>query len=541
MKEEKTTPRRLGTMLDCSRNAVMTADAVKKWIDITADMGYNMLMLYTEDTYEVSGEPYFGYARGRYSKAELKEIDAHAASKGMELIPCIQTLAHLNAIARWPEYAPHIDVQDILLAGDERSYELIERMFETIAECFTSKCVHIGMDEAHLFGRGKYYDLHGDTDHTEAMLEHLSRVSGIGSKHGLSLVMWSDMFYRLAAGGEYYAAGVKQLDAVGKKIPENVNLVYWDYYSTDVSRYDGMLRSHAAIKPGTWFAGGLWAWTGFAPHNAYSIKATEAALQACEANGVQDVFFTIWGDNGAECSKFALLPSLFYAAQRAQGNHDEADIRRKFHQTFGVSWEDFMLLDLPASPNGKEDGVVNSEKYLLYNDPFQGLLDSSLSGGEGARFAQCAKALEDAAETGEWSYLFRTQQALCRVLEVKAELGARTRAAYRAGDREALTALVKDYQAVEDRLEAFYDSLRLQWEKDNKPWGFEVQDIRLGGLRQRVRHCRKSLERYLAGALSAVEELEAPQLDFMGKGENFQRQAISYYNSWKDTVSANVL
>ena len=36
-------------------------------------------MLYTEDTYEVDGQPYFGYMRGRYSKEEMKEIDDFAA------------------------------------------------------------------------------------------------------------------------------------------------------------------------------------------------------------------------------------------------------------------------------------------------------------------------------------------------------------------------------------------------------------------------------------------------------------------------------
>lgn len=44
--------RRLGTMLDCSRNAVATVESVKRWIDLCADMGYNTRMLYTEDTYE---------------------------------------------------------------------------------------------------------------------------------------------------------------------------------------------------------------------------------------------------------------------------------------------------------------------------------------------------------------------------------------------------------------------------------------------------------------------------------------------------------
>ena len=539
MENKDTAPRRLGTMLDCSRNAVMTVDAVITWIGITAQLGYNTLMLYTEDTYEVPGEPYFGYARGRYSQAELKEIDACARANGMELIPCIQTLAHLNAIARWPEYREHMDAQDILLAGDERSYALIERMFETIAACFTSQCVHIGMDEAHLFGRGRYLDLHGAVDRTQALLDHLNRVAEIGARHGLELIMWSDMFYRLAAGGEYYAVDAQIDDSVGRKIPANVELVYWDYYTTDSARYDQMLKNHAAIKPGTWFAGGLWCWEGFAPHNGFSIRATEAALKACGDNGVRDMFFTLWGDDGAECSRFALLPALFYAAQRARGNADLADIQRRFEAQFGVSWDTFLLLDLPGSPNDQK-GVVNSEKYLLYNDPLQGLLDSTLSGGEGERFARCARALEAAPETGRWDYLFRTQRALCRVLEVKAELGLRTRAAYHSGDRGALAALLSDYQAAEERLEEFYEALRAQWDRENKRTGFEVQDIRLGGLGRRICHCRTILKDYLEGRLPRIEELEEPLLDFAGGGTALARRPV-LFNNWRQTATANVL
>ncbi len=540
MKEETGALRRLGTMLDCSRNAVPSVETVKKWISITADMGYNALMLYTEDTYEITGEPYFGYGRGRYSKAELKELNAYAQARGMELLPCIQTLAHLNAIARWPAYAPHMDVGDILLAGDERTYQLIERMFETVSECFSSPYVHIGMDEAHLFGRGRFLDRNGAVDRTEALLEHLNRVAEIGARHGLSLVMWSDMFYRLAAGGDYYAAGAAISGEVQKRIPANVELVYWDYYSTDFNHYDQMFQSHAAMKPGTWFAGGLWCWEGFSPHNGFSIRATGPALDACRKNGVQDVFFTLWGDDGAECSPFALLPALFFAAQRAQGNQDLTDIQRKFREKTGAAWEDFMLLDLPFSPNQKEDGVLNSEKYLLYSDPFRGLFDSTLSGGEGERFAQCAQALEDAGDQGQWDYLFRTQAALCRALEYKAELGARTRAAYGAGDRAALAEVTALYRQVEERLDAFYDCFRRQWERDNKPHGFDVQDIRLGGLSQRVRHCRSALEDFLSGKTASIPELEEPLLDVSGHGADFEKKPL-LFNYWARTVTANVL
>ncbi|MDO4741652.1 MAG: family 20 glycosylhydrolase, partial [Eubacteriales bacterium] len=80
---------------DVSRGAVMKPQAVRRYIDQLACLGMNLLMLYTEDTYEVPEYPYFGHLRGRYSRSDLREIDAYAASMGVELVPCIQTLGHL--------------------------------------------------------------------------------------------------------------------------------------------------------------------------------------------------------------------------------------------------------------------------------------------------------------------------------------------------------------------------------------------------------------------------------------------------------------
>ena len=75
-----------GVMLDCSRNAVFTVEKVKSILRILAKLGMNVLMLYTEDTYEVSEDPYFGIYRGRYTKDEIKEIDAYASTFGIELV-----------------------------------------------------------------------------------------------------------------------------------------------------------------------------------------------------------------------------------------------------------------------------------------------------------------------------------------------------------------------------------------------------------------------------------------------------------------------
>lgn len=78
----------LGTMIDCSRNGVLLVSSVKFLCRKLALMGYNMFQLYTEDTYKIDGEPFFGYLRGGYTQKELKEIDNYAFTLGIEVIPC---------------------------------------------------------------------------------------------------------------------------------------------------------------------------------------------------------------------------------------------------------------------------------------------------------------------------------------------------------------------------------------------------------------------------------------------------------------------
>ncbi len=78
----------LGTMIDCSRNGVLRVSSVKFLLRKLALLGYNMLQLYTEDTYEIRDEPFFGYLRGAYTEEEMREIDDYAFSLGIEVIPC---------------------------------------------------------------------------------------------------------------------------------------------------------------------------------------------------------------------------------------------------------------------------------------------------------------------------------------------------------------------------------------------------------------------------------------------------------------------
>lgn len=527
-------------MLDCSRNAVPTKESLKKWIDVLSDMGYNTLLLYMEDTYEIENHPYFGYMRGRYTHEELKSVDAYAQEKGMELIPCIQTLAHLQSIERWPEYWGHFDCADILCVGDEKNYELIDAMFASLAESVTSKTLHIGMDEAHLLGRGRYYEKNGPVDGSQIMIEHLERICQIGKKYGFKFLIWSDMFFKLAAGNYLYDANANISAEIAAQIPDNVELVYWDYYSQEPAQYDAMFQAHQKIKQDTWFAGGMLSWAGFAPHNAYSMHTVQVALESCIRNEVQDVFFTMWGDYGGECSEFSLLPTLFYASQIRCGNTDETLIKEKFEQKYKIAFDDFLLLDLPGTPNEMKGEICNAEKYMLYNDCFTGIMDRQVYEGAGKAFADCAKKLESMTNHPKWGYLFRTQKALCETLEIKAELGRRTRLAYQNKDKQELMKLQEDYQACVVRLEHFHDTYRKQWYIDNKPHGFDVQDIRLGGLRARLLNCAERIKSFANGKITCIDELEEEQLDYFGIVPD-NREPHTWVANWSHIATTNIV
>lgn len=533
--ENKISYRHFGTMIDCSRNGVMKVEAVKNWIDITADMGYNTVMLYIEDTYEVNNNPYFGYGRGRYSKQELKEIDAYAVKNGMEFIPCIQTLAHLNAIVNWSVYKDMVDCNDILLVGDERVYTLIDNMFSSLSECISSRHINIGMDEAHMIARGKYYDLHGDCDRTKLLVEHIQRVSKIAKKYGFTVSMWSDMFFRIASNGDYHNADFEVTDDIKKLIPENVDLVYWDYYFDNKTHYDHMLNVHNKIKDNTWFAGGVWLWEGFAPYNRISINRTEAALYGCEKHNVQDVFFTLWGDDGNECSRFATLPALFYISELAKGNKNVKSIKEKFKEKYGIEFDQFMLLDLTT-----KDKETNPSKYIFYNDLFNRRLDSVIKDETGREFKTLSKKLALLGKDEKFGYLFNTMSKLCKVVSIKADMGKRIHTAYIQKDMESIGELIKECKKLIKAMKSFYEAYKEQWMLENKGHGFDVQDIRIGGMIARTEHCADRLADFVNGKIDKIEELEGESLDYFGRGTDYIQEDVSL-NSFKSIFTANVL
>ena len=398
------------------------------------------------------------------------------------------------------------------------------------------------MDEAHMLGRGKHLDIYGYETVDVIMKRHLARVCEIAEKYGYEPMMWSDMFFRPWNNGKYTIPKTEVPKEYIDALPESVIPVYWDYYRETEKEYSDMMENHKQLSKKTWFAGGAWSWMGFAPFNEFTIKSMLPAIDACKKNKIRNVFMTMWGDNGAECSHFSQLPSLFYIAQYAKGITDEAVIKAKFKSFTGIDYDDFMKLDNPNNVSGNEQAGHPKcpSKYMLYADCFNSFMDTATVSGAGEMYAKYAEELHAIAKKSrKYGYLFDTQAKLCDVLAVKYELGIKTRAAYKAGDKAELRRLAEeDYAKVIKLVDVFGRAFEKQWFCENKTNGFDVQDIRLGGVIRRASACRRRLLDYVNGKIDRIEEIEGELIPV--KPNSPVGESISF-NSYSKSATANIL
>ena len=408
-------------------------------------------------------------------------------------------------------------------------------MFKTLSRCFRSKLIHLGMDEAHMLGRGAHLDIHGYEKSGVLMNRHLDKVREIAAKYGYQPMIWSDMFFRSWNRGAYNIPKSEIPEYIKNDYPKEVIPVYWNYYSKDQETYDNMFDNHKQLSSNIWFAGGAWSWSGIIPHNKFSLETMFPAMRSCRKNKINNVIITLWGDDGGECSHFSQLPALYHIIEYAKGNEDEAKVKAKFERMFKIPYDSFMKMDIPNSLTGA-NWSENPSKYMLYSDLFLGFLDSTVSEGVGEKYGAAAKELYDIAKTSRtYGYLFKTAAALCEVLELKYEIGVKTRAAYRNGNKEELKAIADTYLEISRRIRKLHSAFSYQWHKENKPHGFDVQDIRLLGVAGRIESLRKRLLDYVNGKIDVIDELEEEILSY-GKTDGVPVRC----NEFKNYISPNV-
>lgn len=532
----------VGFQLDLSQtNECLHLPEMKEMFARMALMGYNLFLPYMEDNFEVEGEPYFGYMRSRYTQEEFKAINDMTEMFGIEVMPTIEGLAHQATVVRWHPYANMQENAKTLLVGEPRTYEFLERVLDACTKPFHAKRVFLALDEAFELGKGESLRRSGVYRPSfDYMREHMEHLVPMLEERGLEFVTSGDM-YMLAANTEgsvfnrLYDTSKPMSEDIKKAADYPVNYSMWDYSHLDETTYENLFNRYREFGKCDYFEAGIWNWLGFGVDYTKTFDTIIPGLRACKTCDVKHVIVTCWGnDSGSENFWSDMLLGLQLFAEYSYGDEpDDAEIAARFKACTGCEMEDFMelsyvdhLYDEPSRPG---PGYTNFSRSLLWQNILFGIFDYYIHDNSlTAHFKRSAEALEKAAKrNGKYGKFFETRAMCSRVMELKATMGYRIAEAYKAGDKDTLRKIAdEELPEMKRRVQALQNRHRELWYEVYKPFGWEVEDMRYGGLIGVIDSTMFRLNQYLNGEIEALDELHAERLSYTG-GEEMPR-AYSY-------------
>ena len=519
-----------GILLDCSRTMVVTPEYFKRWLRRMALLGYNMAMLYTKDAYQLPGETYFGFMRGAYSLEEVREIDAYAKKLGIEMIASIQALGHLEPVLRWHIYETTKDTDNVIMPDDEKSYALLEKMLKFWSEAFDSRRIHLGMDETHDLGRGRFMDIHGYERPFDIYNRHLNKLCEMCGKYDLQPIIWGDMYFRFGnKNQEYYTDSSQIPQDVRDAIPKCVQLAYWDYSHRDKETYAGMLQSTRSLNGhAPMMASGIHTWARLWCDFELTQATVSACIAGCQQVNCRDIVYTMWGDDGGYCEFESAFASMAWAADKAF-NSEACDerISKVFSAVCGTDY--FLQTELGKMEFQHSEGTLDrwtnvNTATVLWDDPLMGIVwhemlhhgediwDRTLA--EYRRLIKLAENKRDDRKAGYIDYAWNILNVLIRKIEFRKKLLA----GYLQRDFTTLAEACDMVPALCDALDMLNDSFREQWFRGYKSYGLEIMQIRLGGLKERYIETVRRIDELESGVIDHIHELDH-KYDTIGWGE----------------------
>ena len=523
--EENEVFNKMGCMPDNS-HIKFNLEGYKAWFRNMAVLGLDTYVMGISVAYKLEDYPYFGYMTGCYSSEQIKEIVAYAELFGIEVIPCVQLLSHLDQFLKWAAVKELSDTANTLLVQSEKTYEFIEACVKTLAESFKSDSIHLGMDEAYDLGKGRYSSIHGTTgNQDELFFEHLAKVIKFVKKYNKKPMLWSDMLFARLKSGASYSSESEACELVNSLDKEDLSVVYWDYYTPTEKQYVDMLIKHKENFEDVWFAGGIWTWISNSVEYDRTVFVTNTSLNACKKAGVKKAFATMW--KGSATNYFQGVLGLAYFAEHKYHNDIcEEKIEKDFELLFNVPASAFRSLTDLEYPDcyPRPDYMVRDQVHgaasfvLLYEDLMMGLFDKDY---EGKRFGDYYKKLADtykdySEKYSDWNFIFDFHTAIAEALSIKSDMGRDILNAYKTNNLEFLKICAEEkLPRVIELVENVRASHYKQWHKYYQAFGWQLFDIRYGGIIERCKSTIARLNSYLNKEINSLEELEVERLPYV--------------------------
>ena len=247
--------------LDLARQ-METTSFISNYIDRVSAWGFDTLQLYLEARV---GTKTFSLPEGeRYTPGQMRGIVAHAAEKGMTVVPVVSLLGHAEQFFRYPGCDEYMekggansrlgDGRNTFCLSNPKTRAFLSAYLKDLVEIFPGPYFHAGFDEAWNSGT---CDLCREKEkRDELFAECVVFAHGELKKLGKRMWMWDDFF----------AFHTKALD----RVPRDVVMCHWCYDAKISQRgtrinFAGRLREDMLEKyaqlgfeviPATWYRTG---------------------------------------------------------------------------------------------------------------------------------------------------------------------------------------------------------------------------------------------------------------------------------------------
>ncbi len=302
-----------GVMLDISRDKVPTVATLEAQIDRLAALKVNQVQLYSEHTFAYRDHPEVHGSASPLGHDDIRRLDAFCRARHVELVPNQNCLGHMN---RWLAHGRYrslalapdgfVDPYGIsrppmtIDPGNPASLELVRSLLAELLPTFTSRRVHVGLDEAWELPAGRI----------EEFLAWVRTLRALPELDGYEMLMWGDM---IAGHLERVAA-----------LPPGVTVCEWGY--EDSAPFDAHCAVLAAAGVPFWVAPGTSSWTTILGRITNARGSCSAAAAAARTHGGTGFLNTDWGDNGHLQQPIVSEPALAYGAAVSWCLETNADI-----------------------------------------------------------------------------------------------------------------------------------------------------------------------------------------------------------------------
>jgi hypothetical protein len=487
---------RRGLLLDVSRGKVPTPETLHALVDWCVHLKLNVLMLYVEHTFRFRRHPEIGSGASRLDAASLRELDAYAAARHVELIPCLQSLGHMERILELPRYAHLAETERrwTLAPTEPRSYELLRDLYEEYLPNFRSGLFHANCDEPFDLGRGRSSARAAELGPGGLYLEHVGRVRELAATLGKRTLIWADVVHdhpeRIA------------------EIPRDLVLLDWGYEANHDTERSAVFARHGFEF---WVCPGTSSWNALFPRIENACRNIARWAEAGRRHGAHGLLVTDWGDFG----HYNLLGNSWlgyaYAAQQAWSGpvsrvrFDRAFARLFFDDASGVTARLYRELGRWHEVGFR---VANgSPLQLLYFDDLErsyfvrgakrSTLLRTLAGLERAREKITAEAQRFRREPLTWEELRLAAEA--SALALRKALAGLDYLAWREDpdrlDARTRRRLARELDTLATQQRALGRALRRLWLRRSRPSNFEITRRRLAASVRSLRRAAGQLRR----------------------------------------------